>query len=200
MASNCKICHNPPRPFTKTRVARIAIARWETRPMKESKPKDIRHIMLETDLVGRALRKAVVNAMIRHKRLGNPIVVWRRGKSSGFRPRRSRYRTSSQMRNNRISCPLPRDLPTIPGRFGNPPTRDLERPVHQELGKGSGCCQILMNSETCPRESILPQSKRSSFDSESARRNATSRAKSFSNSFSGPDSQACDGLSSTAAS
>lgn len=48
--------------------------------MKESKPKDIRHIMLETDLVGRALRKAVVNAMIRHKRPGNPIVVWREGK------------------------------------------------------------------------------------------------------------------------
>jgi hypothetical protein len=48
--------------------------------MKSGKPKDVRSIMLETDLVEQALHKAVVQAMIRHKRLGNPIVVWRDGK------------------------------------------------------------------------------------------------------------------------
>ena len=48
--------------------------------MKSGKPEDLRSIMLETDLVEHALHKAVVGAMIRHKRLGNPIVVWRDGK------------------------------------------------------------------------------------------------------------------------
>jgi hypothetical protein len=36
--------------------------------------------MLDTDLVEQALHKAVVQTMIRQKRLGNPIVVWRDGK------------------------------------------------------------------------------------------------------------------------
>ncbi len=47
--------------------------------MKPGDPKDLRTIMLETDLVEHALHDAVVQAMIRHKRLGNPIVVWRDG-------------------------------------------------------------------------------------------------------------------------
>jgi hypothetical protein len=46
----------------------------------EKKPKDIRAIMLETNLVEEALRAAVTEAVIHHKRLGNPIVVWRDGK------------------------------------------------------------------------------------------------------------------------
>ncbi len=45
--------------------------------MSTDKPKDVRAIMLETDLVEKALRKAVTEALIRHKRLGTPIVVWR---------------------------------------------------------------------------------------------------------------------------
>ncbi len=32
------------------------------------------------DLIQQALREAVTEALIRHKRLGNPIVVWRDGK------------------------------------------------------------------------------------------------------------------------
>lgn len=48
--------------------------------MKSGEPKDLRSIMLETDLVERALHEAVVGAMVRHKRLGTPIVVWRDGK------------------------------------------------------------------------------------------------------------------------
>ena len=44
--------------------------------MSTDEPKDVRAIMLETDLVEKALRKAVTEALIRHKRLGTPIVVW----------------------------------------------------------------------------------------------------------------------------
>jgi hypothetical protein len=48
--------------------------------MNSGERKDLRSIMLDTDLVEQALQKAVVQAMVRHKRLGNPIVVWRDGK------------------------------------------------------------------------------------------------------------------------
>jgi hypothetical protein len=48
--------------------------------MKTDKPKDVRAIMLDTGLVEKALREAVAQALIRHKRLGTPIVVWRDGK------------------------------------------------------------------------------------------------------------------------
>jgi hypothetical protein len=48
--------------------------------MNSDEQKDVRSIMLDTNLVEQALQKAVVQAMIRHKRLGNPIVVWRDGK------------------------------------------------------------------------------------------------------------------------
>jgi hypothetical protein len=47
--------------------------------MNADKPKNVRDIMLDTDLVERALREAVTQALIRHKRLGTPIVVWRDG-------------------------------------------------------------------------------------------------------------------------
>ena len=43
--------------------------------MNTDKPKDVRAIMLDTDLVEQALRKAVIQDLIRHKRLGTPIVV-----------------------------------------------------------------------------------------------------------------------------
>jgi hypothetical protein len=48
--------------------------------MNTDKPRNVRDIMLDTDLVERALREAVTQAVIRHKRLGTPIVVWRDGK------------------------------------------------------------------------------------------------------------------------
>jgi hypothetical protein len=48
--------------------------------MNSGARKDLRTIMLDTDLVEQALHKAVVQTIIRHKRLGNPIVVWRDGK------------------------------------------------------------------------------------------------------------------------
>ncbi len=41
---------------------------------------DLRSLMLDTDRVERALQRGVVQALIRHKRLGHPIVVWRDGK------------------------------------------------------------------------------------------------------------------------
>jgi hypothetical protein len=47
--------------------------------MNQDKPKDLPAIIAETDLVERALRKAWAQALRRHKRLGDPIVVWRDG-------------------------------------------------------------------------------------------------------------------------
>jgi hypothetical protein len=43
-------------------------------------PRDIEKILLETDLPGRAMRKAVREAVLRHKLLGQPIAVSRDGK------------------------------------------------------------------------------------------------------------------------
>jgi hypothetical protein len=48
--------------------------------MTTDKPKDVRAIMLDGNLIQQALREAVTQALIRHKRLGTPIVVWRDGK------------------------------------------------------------------------------------------------------------------------
>jgi hypothetical protein len=47
--------------------------------MTTDEPRDVRAIMLDSDLVERALREGVIRELIRHKRLGNPIVVWRDG-------------------------------------------------------------------------------------------------------------------------
>jgi hypothetical protein len=47
--------------------------------MSADEPKDIEAIMLDGHRVHRALREAWVKDLIRHKRLGTPIVVWRDG-------------------------------------------------------------------------------------------------------------------------
>ena len=47
--------------------------------MQPEDMKDVRAI-LETDLPGRAMRKAVREAVLRHKLLGQPIAVGRDGK------------------------------------------------------------------------------------------------------------------------
>ncbi|MGP0066162.1 MAG: hypothetical protein ACLQGP_21495 [Isosphaeraceae bacterium] len=48
--------------------------------MSQDETKDVGQIMLDTDLVEHALREAGIKALMRHKRLGTPIVVWRDGK------------------------------------------------------------------------------------------------------------------------
>ena len=48
--------------------------------MKVEKSEELKSLMLETDLVEHAIHRAVVRAIDRHKRLGQPIVVWREGK------------------------------------------------------------------------------------------------------------------------
>lgn len=46
-----------------------------------SKPKkDIHDLFLEGTPIDKALRQGVRDALIRHKKLGNSIVVWRDGK------------------------------------------------------------------------------------------------------------------------
>lgn len=47
--------------------------------MSEREPKDVRQIMLDGTAVQRALRESRLRMLDRHKRLGNPIVVWKDG-------------------------------------------------------------------------------------------------------------------------
>jgi hypothetical protein len=47
--------------------------------MKEQAPRDIAKILLETDLADREVRRAVREAGLRHKLLGESIVVSRNG-------------------------------------------------------------------------------------------------------------------------
>jgi len=48
--------------------------------MEPERPRDIEEILTKTDLADRAVRKAVREAVRRHKLLGNPIAVGRGGK------------------------------------------------------------------------------------------------------------------------
>ena len=48
--------------------------------MSSEAPKDVRAIMLDGTAIQRALRESWIKTLDRHKRLGNPIVVWRDGK------------------------------------------------------------------------------------------------------------------------
>jgi hypothetical protein len=48
--------------------------------MKTDAPRSIEEILLETDLADRVVRKAVREAILRHKRLGQPIAVSEQGK------------------------------------------------------------------------------------------------------------------------
>jgi hypothetical protein len=43
-------------------------------------PLSIEQILLETDLADRAIRKAVREALLRHKLLGQSIAVWKDGR------------------------------------------------------------------------------------------------------------------------
>jgi hypothetical protein len=48
--------------------------------MSESKQKTVTELVHEGTVVDKALRQAVREALLRHKREGNPIVVWEDGK------------------------------------------------------------------------------------------------------------------------
>ncbi|MHB1559911.1 MAG: hypothetical protein ACYC61_20875 [Isosphaeraceae bacterium] len=48
--------------------------------MRHQPPGDLRPILLDGRSIQRAQKHAWRDAMIRHKRLGQPIVVWREGK------------------------------------------------------------------------------------------------------------------------
>lgn len=47
--------------------------------MDSERPPNIEHILTKTDLADRAVRKAVRDAVLQHKLLGNPIAIWRDG-------------------------------------------------------------------------------------------------------------------------
>lgn len=54
--------------------------------MKKESEKSIDEIFKEGSLIDKALRKAVQEALARHKQAGNPIVVWRDGKIVWLKP------------------------------------------------------------------------------------------------------------------
>lgn len=54
--------------------------------MKKKSEKTIDEIFKEGSLIDKALKKAVQEALVRHKQAGNPIVVWRDGKIIWLKP------------------------------------------------------------------------------------------------------------------
>ncbi|OGW08789.1 MAG: hypothetical protein A3F81_00815 [Nitrospinae bacterium RIFCSPLOWO2_12_FULL_39_93] len=54
--------------------------------MKKKSEKSIDEIFKEGSLIDNALKKAVQEALVRHKQAGNPIVVWRDGKIVWLKP------------------------------------------------------------------------------------------------------------------
>ena len=77
--------------------------------MKSKPPRTIRELLLDGKLVDRAMRRAVKEALLRHKRAGVPAVGWRSGKvvlvepaqikASANRSRRLRSRRLQRPRN-----------------------------------------------------------------------------------------------------
>ena len=54
---------------------------------KTKSKKDIGKLMADDNLVLRALKKGVQQALRRHKQAGNPVCVWRDGKVVWIRPK-----------------------------------------------------------------------------------------------------------------
>lgn len=54
--------------------------------MKEILEKNIDEIFAEGTLIDKALQQAVHEAVLQHKRAGNPIAVWRNGKIVWIQP------------------------------------------------------------------------------------------------------------------
>ncbi len=54
--------------------------------MKKKSGKTIDEIFKEGSPIDKALKKAVQQALVRHKQAGNPIVVWRDGKIVWLKP------------------------------------------------------------------------------------------------------------------
>ena len=76
--------------------------------MKGDKPPNLDRIWAEGTLIDRALRAGVREALLRHKLLGQPVVVWENGRTVRVPPEdipvgRSRPRRKSQRRRRRSS-------------------------------------------------------------------------------------------------
>ena len=77
--------------------------------MKSKPPRTIRELLRDGKLIDRAMRRAVREALLRHKRAGVPAVGWRSGKvvlvgpaqikASANRSRRLRSRRPQRPRN-----------------------------------------------------------------------------------------------------
>ncbi len=54
--------------------------------MKEAYEKNIDQIFAEGTLIDKALKQGVHEALLQHKRAGNPIAAWRDGKTVWLKP------------------------------------------------------------------------------------------------------------------
>ena len=52
----------------------------ESIAVKREEPKDIAKIFRDGDLIDKALNAGIRNALLQHKRAGNPVPEWRDGK------------------------------------------------------------------------------------------------------------------------
>ncbi|MGD0091494.1 MAG: hypothetical protein ABSE73_16365 [Planctomycetota bacterium] len=69
--------------------------------MKTEKQRDIGELLADKELVGRAMRAAVREAILQHKRAGNPIAEWRDGKVVWIPARKIRIRPENGKRRRR---------------------------------------------------------------------------------------------------
>lgn len=64
--------------------------------MQANEKKDIGKLLADSDGVTRALTRAVRQAMLQHKRMGNPVATWRNGKVVWIAPEEIEVSEESQ--------------------------------------------------------------------------------------------------------
>jgi hypothetical protein len=67
-------------------ILKYGVELWENSVMEGKTEKTIDEIFREGTLIDEALKKGVQEALIRHKQAGNPVVVWRDGKTVWLQP------------------------------------------------------------------------------------------------------------------
>ena len=73
--------------------------------MKSKSPRTISELLLDGRLVDRAMRRAVKEALLRHKRAGVPAVGWRSGKVGLVRPAQIKASATNGSRRRRPRRP-----------------------------------------------------------------------------------------------
>jgi hypothetical protein len=67
--------------------------------MRRAKVKDVGKLLADDRLIGKVMRTAVREALLEHKRAGNPVAIWRDGKVVWIPPEQIRVpRVNSKRR------------------------------------------------------------------------------------------------------